>query len=261
MPSTPPASNDAWNPQQYDRFKAERQQPFVDLLALIQPVAHMRIVDLGCGTGELTRRLHDTMRADDTVGIDSSARMLADAPATPTCRFVHADIATYQPEHPLDLVFSNAALHWLPDHPSMLARLTRLLGSGGQLAVQMPANHDHLSHTVAAEVAQEQPFASAFDAAPSATHVLPIDAYARLLDQLGFTTQHVRLQVYVHHLPSRDDVVEWTRGTRLTDYIRRLPAELAEPFVARYRERLVPQLEDRRPYVFPFKRVLLWGRR
>jgi trans-aconitate 2-methyltransferase len=92
------------------------------------------------------------------------------------------------------------------------------------------------------------------------TPVLAPEGYAQLLHRLGYATQHVRLQVYLHVLPDADAVVEWVKGTLLTDYQRRLPADLYDPFVARYREMLKAQLSDERPFPFAFKRVLLWGR-
>jgi len=252
---------DAWNPTQYDRFKAERQQPFFDLLALVRPASAMRVVDLGCGTGELTRILHDRLGAADTLGLDRSEAMLARAEPAPGCRFVAGDIAAFAPATSYDLVFSNAALHWLPDHPALFARLWTAVAPGGQLAVQVPANHDHASHVVAEEVAAEPEFAAVLGGHRRVPSVLAPEAYAVLLDRLGATEQHVRLQVYAHRLPGRDAVVEWVRGTLLTDYVGRLPADVAERFVARYRERLLPRLEDRRPFLFPFKRLLLWARR
>jgi trans-aconitate 2-methyltransferase len=91
--------------------------------------------------------------------------------------------------------------------------------------------------------------------------VLSPEAYAELLHRLGFAEQHVRLQVYAHTLASRDEVVEWVRGTMLTDYQRRMPADAFARFLARYREVLLSRLADERPFLFPFKRVLLWGRR
>jgi trans-aconitate 2-methyltransferase len=91
--------------------------------------------------------------------------------------------------------------------------------------------------------------------------IRPPEWYALLLDRLGLTEQHVRLQVYLHHLADREQVVEWVRGTLLTAYAKRLPAELFERFLDRYRERLLPRLDDGRPYRYPFKRVLLWARR
>jgi len=253
----------AWNPDQYTRFRQERSQPFFDLLSLVRRRPGMRVVDLGCGTGELTRLLHDDLQARETVGIDNSATMLGrSAPyAGHGLRFETADIGTFSGDPPYDLVFSNAALHWLPDHPALLERLTRAVAPGGQLAVQVPANHDHASHLVATEVAAEAPFPEALGGYVRVPSVLPPEAYARLLDRLGFAEQLVRLHVYAHHLPARDDVVEWVKGTTLVDYQQRLSADLFTEFLARYRARLLPLLDDQRPYFFPFKRILFWGQR
>ena len=257
-------TRDAWDPAQYERFHDERARPFLDLLALVRPRAGMRVVDLGCGTGELTARLHRELEAQQTVGIDSSDAMLAKARplAGDGLSFEPGDIATFAPVATWDLVFSNAALHWIDDHPALFARLTAALRSGGQLAVQMPANFDHPSHVVAAEVAGEAPFRDALGGrAHAGRTVRPPEEYALLLDRLGYAEQHVRLQVYGHRLAARDEVVEWVKGSLLTDYQRRLPPELYARFVARYRERLLPALEETRPYFFTFKRVLLWAQR
>jgi trans-aconitate 2-methyltransferase len=143
----------------------------------------------------------------------------------------------------------------------LLGRLVAGLNPGGQLAVQMPANHDHPSHVVAAEVAGTEPFRTALDSYHRESPVREPEWYALLLDRLGLPDQHVRLQVYLHHLAARDDVVEWVRGTLLTDYQARMPEELFTEFLATYRERLLPQLDDARPYPYPFKRILFWGRR
>jgi len=87
------------------------------------------------------------------------------------------------------------------------------------------------------------------------------EAYAALLHRLGYRQQHVRLQVYGHHLATRDEVIEWVKGTLLIDYQKRLPPEWFRRFLDRYRERLLPQLEDRQPFFYPFKRLLLWAQR
>ena len=131
---------------------------------------------------------------------------------------------------------------------------------GGQLAVQVPANHDHPSHLVAERVATEEPFRAALGGYLRRTPVLAPERYAQLLHRLGYGTQHVRLQVYMHLLPEPGAVVDWVKGTLLTDYRRRLPDRVYEDFVARYRELLVSELPGERPFPFSFKRVLLWGR-
>ena len=253
----------AWNPEQYARFRQERAQPFFDLMALVQPRAGMSVVDLGCGPGELTKELHVHLNARETVGVDNSLAMLekAAAFAGDGLRFDEGDIATFTGDAPYDLIFSNAALHWVPDHPALLARLTAALDDGGQLAVQVPDNDDHPSHATAVAVAREDPFAGVLAGHTRQTPVLAPEAYAALLYELGFRQQSVRLQVYGHILPSRDDVVEWVRGSVLTDYERRMPAELWPLFLERYRERLMSQLPDTRPFFYPFRRILFWAAR
>jgi trans-aconitate 2-methyltransferase len=259
------ANDSQWDPDQYERFRTERAKPFWDLAALVQPCPGGRVVDLGCGTGELTKELHELLQASETVGIDSSPAMLerASAFAGAGLRFELGDIAAWEPA-PYDVVFSNAALHWLPHHRLLLARLTQAIPAGGQLAVQVPANADHPSHTVGMEVAGEAPFAGALAADPppdSGTRVLAPEDYAMLLDELGFGEQLVRLQVYLHRLASSGDVVEWVKGTALTFFRARLSDELYDLFLERYQRRLLDVIGDRRPYLYTFKRILMWGRR
>jgi len=253
----------AWDPEQYERFGVQRTQPFYDLLALVRSRPGMRVVDLGCGTGGLTQVLHRRFAAAETMGIDNSPAMLAKSGAfvEEGLRFERADIRDLAPDHRYDLIFSNAALQWVPNHKELLYRLTASLAANGQLAVQVPANDDHPSHVVAAEVAGEEPFREVLGGYTRRNHVLEPEGYAILLDRLGFRDQHVRLQVYGHRLGSREEVVEWVKGSLLTDYRGRMPAEPYQRFLDRYRERLIPQLEDTRPYFYPFKRILMWAQR
>jgi len=255
---------DAWDPSQYDRFREERRQPFHDLLALVQRWPGGRAVDLGCGTGELTRILHMTVGAADTLGVDSSAAMLAATPALEGngLHFSLGEISTWEGAG-YDLVFANASLQWVADHDRLLARLRGALSSGGQLAFQVPANGDHPAHRAIWPVAAEEPFASALAGRLPPDHtanVLAPERYAVLLHQLGFVEQHVRLQVYGHLLPSTADVVEWVKGTALTPWQSLLGPALYERFVDRYRQVLIERLGDQRPYFYPFKRILAWGR-
>ncbi len=252
---------DTWSPGQYNRFATQRQQPFHDLLALIEPHPGMRIVDLGCGTGELTSMLHSHVHASETVGIDSSEQMLAKAPRNISgLRFEKQSIADFAGAQEWDLIFSNAALHWLPDHEAHFRRIAKGLRSGGQLAFQMPANFDHASHLSAAAVAQEEPFRSELGGFVHAVNILSPASYSELLDEIGFEAQSVRLQVYGHRLASTRAVAEWTRGSLLTAYESRLSAESFASFLRRYEEELIGRLGEQAPYFFSFKRLLIWGR-
>jgi len=244
-----------WSPEQYERFKSERRQPFVDLASLVEKRPRMRVVDLGCGTGELTRELHAMLDAEETIGIDSSETMLLKAGSFggEMLRFERGDIEAFVADRPFDLIFSNAALQWVPDHESLFTRLTSFLSVHGQLAVQMPDSDEHPSHAIAARVA------SRFGLEPRPAHVLPIARYAELLHRLGFRQQHVRAQIYGHLLASADDVVEWVRGTLLTHYQSLLPPDAFERFLADYRRELAEALGDTRPYFYTYERVLLWA--
>ncbi len=252
-----------WDPEQYARFRHERSQPFFDLLDLIKPVPGGRVVDLGCGTGELTRILHERTGAGETLGIDRSPAMLGRAAAVAGggLRFEQVAIEEFRPAEPYDLVFSNAALQWLPDHERLMARLAGWVAPGGQLAFQVPANADHPSHRIAHEVAREEPFATALGGYVREWPVLAPERYAALMDRLGFGEVHVRLQVYVHRLASSAEVVEWVRGTLLTDYERRLGPGLYGMYLERYRARLRAEIGEPAPYVYTFKRILGTGRK
>lgn len=255
---------DVWDPAQYDRFAAERRQPFTDLLALLQPAPGGRAVDLGCGTGELTVALHQHLGTAETIGIDRSESMLSDSRRWTGhgVSFAVRDITEFALDGGFDVIAANASLQWVPDHLVVLERLSAALRPQGQLAFQVPANADHPSHTLAHAVAGEEPFASAL-AGVSLAHQDPIpppETYAVALHRLGFGRQIVRLQVYGHLLGSTGDVVEWVKGTLLTQYREKLDPPLYEAFLERYRTRLLETLGDHRPYFYPFKRILCWAR-
>lgn len=254
--------DDPWNLQQYERFAEARRAPFLDLLALIEPIPGGEAVDMGCGSGALTRLLHQRSGAAITTGVDTSPAMLAQAAthADAAVRFVRGDLTA-----PLacDLLVSNAALHWVPDHPRVLATWRAALRPGGQLAVQVPANGDHPAHRLVDEVAREAPFAAAFPGGePPPDPVLGVlspRGYAELLDDLGFVRQHVRAQVYGLHVASGLDVLEWLKGSTLNRL--RGPLEAAGLYDA-YLVRLGAALRQRlaAPYFYAFQRVLLRGR-
>jgi trans-aconitate 2-methyltransferase len=181
----------------------------------------------------------------------------AESYATEDIAFVAGDIASWDGRD-FDVVFSNAALHWVPDHTQVLERWREALTEGGQLAVQIPANSDHLSHRVSRELATEW-LGTGAPPDPVADNVLLPEQYSELLHALGFGRQHVRLQVYGHLLSSSADIVEWVKGTSLTRFSAVLSGEEFASFVEEYRRRLLVELGDQRPYFYAFKRILMWA--
>jgi trans-aconitate 2-methyltransferase len=258
---------DPWDPRQYERFKAERLAPGLDLIALVEPSRHpLRVVDLGCGTGELTLALHQRLPGAETLGIDRSEKMLAEADrhAAGGVRFQLAEIEQYLaalPAGSLDVIFSNAALQWVPGHASLFGRLTELLAPGGQLAIQLPAMEHDIAHRAAVIAAGEEPFKTALQGFVHHLEALEPRKYAEMFFRFGYTRQIVRTQLYPHVLPSRESIVEWMRGTLLTAYETILPAELFPAFIDRYRSTLFDAVTDERPFFFPYRRLLIWGSR
>jgi trans-aconitate 2-methyltransferase len=198
----------------------------------------------------------------ETLGVDNSETMLASASKQDAVglRFERSDIETFTAKRPFDLVFANASLHWVPDHEKLLPRLCALLTPDGQIAVQIPAMDEHLSHTTADSLASEEPFASALGGfVRGFDPVLQPARYSELLWHSGCEQQTVRLNVYPHLLPGYESVVEWVRGTYLTPYEARLGPALFKPFLHEYTRRLAVAIPQR-PYLYAYARILMWGR-
>ncbi len=244
-----------WDPAQYEQFIAERSAPFDDLLGLVHVQPGLRIVDLGCGTGELTSRLADRLSESVVTGIDSSTEMLGRA--LPRVRkglsFELGEIERVDGRW--DLVFSNAAIQWVDDHPSLVPKLMSLVNAGGRLVVQLPSNQGHPTHTLLRDVAAQEPFAEALDGWNRAFPVLTVAEYAQLLYENGGTELTVFEKVYPHVLPDADALVEWMSGTAMVPYMERLPESLQGPFVARYSAAL-GRVFTSRPVFFGFNRIL-----
>lgn len=244
-----------WNPTQYQRFQQERAAPFFDLAALVQRRPHLHVVDLGCGTGELTAKLAAMLPDSAVIGIDSSAEMLAHAAqySQPGLRFEQG--AIQDSDGMWDLIFSNAALQWVDDHTTLMPRLCAQVRPGGQIAVQVPSNFRHPSHHLIEAIAAEEPFRTALVGWVRHSPVLAIDEYAELLYQAGGKDIIVCEKVYPHILGDADAVAEWTKGTTLVPYFERLPVQLHAAFEKRYRERLREHWPSS-PVFYGFRRTL-----
>jgi trans-aconitate 2-methyltransferase len=248
-----------WDPKQYHKFQAERAAPFFDLLALVEIRPNLKVVDLGCGTGELTRQLADALPNSDVTGIDSSSSMLEKAASfsSPNLHFEQGDQSQLTGEW--DLIFSNAALHWSENHAALIPNLYQKLALGGQIAVQIPSNHNHISHQIYRETASEEPFKSILKAFQRYAPVLSIDDYARLFFESGAEDIVAFEKVYAHILEDSDAVVEWISGTALVPYFERL-GEHKEEFVYAIRAKMRAALPET-PVFYPFRRTLFSARK
>jgi trans-aconitate 2-methyltransferase len=243
-----------WNPDTYAKFATERSAPFYDLLEMVHRRENLRVIDLGCGTGELTRQLADTLPGSDVLGVDNSPEMLTRSAtfARPGLRFELADLTAVTGEY--DLIFSNAAIQWV-EHATLIPRLIAMLRPGGQLAVQLPSNRSHFSHQTIREIAATEPFRSALNGWAGRLALLPLDEYAELLYTSGGENLTVIEKVYPHILENADAVADWTSGTALVPYFERMDEPMRAQFMETYRARLREHWPNS-PVFYGFRRTL-----
>lgn len=185
--------------------------------------------------------------------------MLTEAQSTRSnIAWIEADIATWEPDEPADLVFSNAALQWLDNHEVVLPRLLSYLRPGGVLAMQMPRNHGEPSHTAIVETVEDGPWRERLRPLLRQHPVAPPEHYADLLLPL-IRTLDVWESIYLHILPGEAPVVEWTSGTGLRPLMAALEPRERTEFLANYGARVsraYPQRSDGLT-VFPFRRLFI----
>lgn len=248
-----------WNPEVYNKFKQERFAPFYDLLTLIKVKPNLKVIDLGCGTGELTRKLADYLPASQVLGIDASAEMLKDVSAfkNEQLHFEHRNIGQQiNLGTKWDLVFSNAALQWIDHHEVLLPSIISMINQAGQLVVQVPSNHHHFTHETLRSLAGQEPYRSALNGWTRASPVWSIAAYAKLLFDHGGSEITVFEKVYPHVLKDADALFDWVSGTALIPYLEKLPEELKVNFIAAYKAQLAKHFQES-PVFYPFNRTLM----
>ncbi len=153
----------SWNPNQYLKFDDERTRPCRDLVARIQLEKPRRIVDLGCGPGNSTGVVAQRWPEADIAGVDSSEQMIRAAREKyPNLKWEQGDIAKWTPPAPCDLVFSNAAFQWVPDHARVMPHLFWQVAPDGALAFQVPGNIDAPAHQIVRAVASSPGWRSQF---------------------------------------------------------------------------------------------------
>jgi len=259
-----------WNPSQYLQYEDARLRPALDLLARVPLERPLNVVDLGCGAGNVARWLHRRWPDAHIVGVDADEAMLDKARAATqgaaAFTWIRADIGAWRAERPVDLIFSNAALHWLGDHEQLFPSLARQIAPEGVLAVQMPANFDAPSHTILRDVARSPKWR---DSVGGRVLVDPVHAPARYLEWLSPHAKRVDIWTteYLQQLPARSDgehpVVAWIKGSALVPILGALNAADRGTFVADYASQIAEAYVPRADasVLFPFRRLFVIARR
>jgi len=253
-----------WDPAQYAKFADERGRPFRELVARIPTEDPVAVVDLGCGPGSMTATLPERWPHAAILGLDSSEDMI-EATAkhrSPQLTFRKADIAGWRPQpRSIDVIVSNAALQWVPDHIDLLPGWTSALDDGGTLAFQVPLTSRAPAGAAITEVAGDGPWASRLAAVRDRTspRVRAPESYIDVLAGAGLRVD-AWSTTFFHLLQGPDPVLEWFSGTGLRPYLDALAGEPAlldgfrQKVAARFREEF-----PSRDYgtVLPFPRLFV----
>jgi trans-aconitate 2-methyltransferase len=251
----------AWDPAQYLKFADHRLRPAIDLLNRVDAANPSRVYDLGAGAGNVTGVLRERWPHARITGVDESREMLEKAAAlAPDLVWQRADLAQWTAPEPGDVIYSNAALHWLDDHAHLFPALLASLAPGGVLAVQMPRNFAAPSHTAIAEAVRGGPWRARLEPLLRT----PVAEPAFYFDLLAPRAASVDVweTEYLHVLEGPHAVAEWTRGTALRPLLAALGEAERSAFEARYTElvdRAYPRRCDGRT-LFPFRRIFVVAR-
>lgn len=249
-----------WNPNTYDQFKQKRQEPFYDLFSHIHPASGMHVLDLGCGTGELTGIVADKLPEAQVLGIDKSAEMLAKALNRYKLSFLQRSIEEQlQLTAKWDLILANASLQWVEDHPVLFPRIFSRLLPGGQLAVQMPSQNENRLNQLLEALVQESPYYEVLHTVIRRSPVLTLDEYTQLLFANGAKDVIVYQKVYPIIASTTDSFFEFIAGTSLIPYMEKLEEPMRATFTAVFKKRIADSFTGS-PLVYPFKRILLVAR-
>ncbi len=243
------------DPVQYARFSDERSRPFFNLLERVPQRDFKSIVDLGCGAGELTVSLAERWPSAKVLGLDYSLQMLAksgDYAIPGRLEFAEGHVEDYN--EPRDLIYSNATLQWVGDHPTIFPKLAGLVNPGGVLAIQMPFSHVQRSHELIEETARVGPWKDKL-ADWRRFQVQPLPYYIEMLQGMGFNVDAWET-TYYFVLQGQDPIVEWVKGTSLQPILTLLTPEERVEFTARYaaalREAYPPTPQGT---IYPFRRI------
>jgi trans-aconitate 2-methyltransferase len=237
-------------------------RPAVDLIQRVPLDQPAHVVDLGCGTGNVTALLRRAWPAARMTGVDASAAMLERARVSDAgVEWQQAEIAGWTPPAPVDLLFSNAALHWLDGHATLFPRLLDLVAPGGVLAVQMPRNFGEPSHSSITDLAREGHWRDRLT--PLIRHE-PCKAPAYYFDLLSPRAKSLDIweTVYEQALTGENPVADFVKGSWLKPFLDALDDGDRAAFEAAYRARVARAYPPRPDgtTLFPFRRLFIVAR-
>ncbi len=248
----------AWDPERYLAYADERGRPFLDLLARVGADRPARVVDLGCGPGNLTALLAKRWPAAEVVGVDASAEMVEAARGANVegVRFEVGDLRSWRAERPVDVLISNATLQWVPGHLDLLPALVDAVAPGGWFAFQVPGNFEEPSHVLRRELAAETPY-DVHTRGVAAPDAFGPEIYLERLLELGCRVDAWET-TYLHLLTGDDPVFTWVSGTGARPTLQALPDDLRPAFEDELRGRLRGAYPPG-PHgvVLPFRRVFV----
>ena len=242
-----------WNDTQYLLFASERTRPARELLARVPSTSPGRVVDLGCGPGNSTALLRERWPDATLIGVDSSAEMLRRAQQDlPGVDWICADAGSFTSSQPVDVLFSNALIQWLPDHATLLPALLSQVATGGVLAIQMPCNFSEPSHRLMRET--PGPWAARTASVRTRSPVESASFYYDVLAPLARSVDVWQTR-YEHVLPDVGAIVEWVKGTGLRPYLDVLAPDERSGYLEAYAHGLdaayPPRRDGRRLFSFP----------
>ena len=249
-----------WDPKLYLEFSDQRARPASDLIAQIRLENPTRLIDLGCGTGNSTEQLHSRWPNAEVTGLDSSAAMLARARQNHAdWRWIESSVENWQPETSCDLIFSNAALHWVPNHRELFPRLLNSVAPGGALAVQMPYNFESPAHVTMKKVAADPCWSGKLDGASERAHVEPMSFYYDALRRIA-SAMNIWETVYLQIVDGPRAVFDWVRSTAMRGYLDRLSDDAQQNVFQQMCLREFQKsyiADDQGKVLFPYRRMFI----
>ncbi len=248
----------SWNPELYLQFKMERTRPSIDLVSRIKIDAPEMLIDIGCGPGNSTQVLRGRWPFADTIGIDKSEEMIKKAREDfPDQKWAIKDATSLKADTRFDVVFSNAAIQWMPDHEVLIPNLFELVNDKGALAIQVPANNESPLHRAVLTIAAEKKWLAYTSGREKLLNYRSAEYYYTILQSIASDIE-LWETVYYHLMRSHQELVEWYKGTGMRPFLDSLPnADQRDAFEKEVLEKCKNdyKVQKNGKILYPFRRL------